>query len=886
MRFLLFILISFLGMQCVWATHNRAGEITYRQISGLTYEFTITTYTKASSVEADRNELAIFWGDGNTSILPRTTEIYLSNDIKLNRYTGRHTYSGPFNYVVYVIDPNRIESIINIAGSINVPFYIEDTLRILDPLIYGFNNSPVLLNPPIDFGNVGQVFKHNPNAYDPDGDSLSYTLIPPKQGVGLDVPGYVSPDGIVPGPDNVLTIDNKTGELVWDAPQRQGIYNVAILISEFRNGQPIGTVVRDLQIIIQASNNRPPVLSGPDQICVVAGDTVDVVYTATDPDTRDRIKLTSNGSPYEVTINKAAFRPLTEGNPSSSQFYWATTCDHLRNTDYQIIVKAEDNAPVPLVDLKTVVIKVLAPAPENLQGDFDPATNTVTLSWSSPYKCGDFSKFRGFSVWRKKGCGFEQDTCTSGLIGKGYTKIGETTTYSFVDNDLTRGNNYSYVVVADFSDKSQIGMLYNKFQSLPSLEFCLELPQNLPVLYHVDVKETDENNGKIYIEWSRPEAVALDTIINPGPYRMRLSRANGLNGTDFQVVREVIANSYFNITDTSFVDSNLNTLSHAYNYQIEFFVRGDDYLGVSDKASSVFLSIVPSDGTLSLSWIAEVPWENYRYRIYKKDEQTGSFIFIDSTENTTYIDTNLSNDSTYCYKVEAIGQYYLEEYKRPLYNFSQELCANPKDTAAPCAPVLTVENYCTNEQLAKGEFINYLRWTLPGNCQDSSIHKYLVYYKTARDAQFVLLDSVIGLSNKTFDHTLDQTLSGCYVVTAVDQTGNESDFSNEFCVSDCPDYKLPNVFTPNGDGKNDLFTPIIPYSGVSRISLKIFNRVGNLVFETEDPDINWDGTDIKNNKALPTAVFYYVCEVYFNALDGEQKLEEPLSGYIHLIREK
>src|SRR5690606_11295549 len=139
-QLLLLTILNCLFVINVFATHNRAGEITYTQVSGLTYDFTITTYTKGSFVDADRDELAILWGDETASTLPRTEEAFLSNDIKLNRYTGRHTYSGPFNYVVYVIDPNRIESILNISNSVNVPFYIEDTLKILDPTIYGFNS--------------------------------------------------------------------------------------------------------------------------------------------------------------------------------------------------------------------------------------------------------------------------------------------------------------------------------------------------------------------------------------------------------------------------------------------------------------------------------------------------------------------------------------------------------------------------------------------------------------------------------------------------------------------------------------------------------------------------------------------------------------------------
>ncbi|NQX98603.1 MAG: hypothetical protein HRT73_12105, partial [Flavobacteriales bacterium] len=60
------VLILFLLVSAnIFATHNRAGEITYAHISGLTYGITVTTYTKADS-PADRPNLEIFWGDGTS----------------------------------------------------------------------------------------------------------------------------------------------------------------------------------------------------------------------------------------------------------------------------------------------------------------------------------------------------------------------------------------------------------------------------------------------------------------------------------------------------------------------------------------------------------------------------------------------------------------------------------------------------------------------------------------------------------------------------------------------------------------------------------------------------------------------------------------------------
>jgi gliding motility-associated-like protein len=91
---------------------------------------------------------------------------------------------------------------------------------------------------------------------------------------------------------------------------------------------------------------------------------------------------------------------------------------------------------------------------------------------------------------------------------------------------------------------------------------------------------------------------------------------------------------------------------------------------------------------------------------------------------------------------------------------------------------------------------------------------------------------------------------------------------------------LPNVFTPNGDGKNDLFVPF-PYKYIQDIDLKIFNRWGTLVFQTTDKDINWDGKEQEDGKALSEGVYYYTCKVNTIRLKGIDQVE--LHGFVHLF---
>ncbi|PLX10122.1 MAG: hypothetical protein C0598_11065, partial [Marinilabiliales bacterium] len=202
-----FIVVLLLTINQLWATHQRAAEITYKHLNGWTYEFTITMYTLTSSPADDaRPTMPIFWGDESADELDR---IYFQpipdvNDMSLNIYKGVHTYPGPGNYKITVEDPNRNSGVINIPNSIDVPMFIESEL-IINPF-FGNNNSVQLLNPPIDMGCVGTLFIHNPVAYDIDGDSLSYKLVPCKGAGGYDIPGYTFPIT-----SESFTIDEITG---------------------------------------------------------------------------------------------------------------------------------------------------------------------------------------------------------------------------------------------------------------------------------------------------------------------------------------------------------------------------------------------------------------------------------------------------------------------------------------------------------------------------------------------------------------------------------------------------------------------------------------------------------------------------------------------------
>lgn len=81
----------------------------------------------------------------------------------------------------------------------------------------------------------------------------------------------------------------------------------------------------------------------------------------------------------------------------------------------------------------------------------------------------------------------------------------------------------------------------------------------------------------------------------------------------------------------------------------------------------------------------------------------------------------------------------------------------------------------------------------------------------------------------------------------------------------CCDVFVPNAFTPNGDGLNDEFKPVIN-PGQVVVSFEVFDRLGTLVYRTNSAAPAWNGTYL-NGKPAPTGVYMY--QIVYSCDDGE-----------------
>lgn len=145
----------------------------------------------------------------------------------------------------------------------------------IDLTITPCNSSPQFVDtvtgtsrPPIAYICEGQVSTFNQGAIDPDGDSLVYELGPCSANANADV-AYDIFNGYSPtsplGPTWNVQIDPVTGDITF-TPSPTGAVEIAVIcivVKEYRNGQLIGQIVRDMQVTVLADCNSPtPLTSG------------------------------------------------------------------------------------------------------------------------------------------------------------------------------------------------------------------------------------------------------------------------------------------------------------------------------------------------------------------------------------------------------------------------------------------------------------------------------------------------------------------------------------------------------------------------------------------------------------------------------------------------
>jgi gliding motility-associated-like protein len=942
------------------ASHGLAGEITYTYLPDPgdpgrftnTYRIRLTTYTNPCAAGVhDCNATIEVWAvigtnrvkqtypaleniqringlpgaSFSTGFCPREGERLRTlpggGCVYLNIYEATITFRGQGTFELRYFRPARIAGVVNMSNSGNVNWAVETTL--FNVVTRGVNNSPRLLNAPIDDACTNTLWTHNPGGFDPDGDSLSYELVPsqvydpPFIPRLVSTPGYNFPSALGGTPaTNQFSINVRSGLVTWRTPQLPGIYNFAFRVIEWRNGIRISDVLRDMAIIVSNCANRPPEIRALLDTCVKPNQTLNFPIAVRDPDLGDSLFLYLNNgldgpnAPFlrGATItppNNPNLRPqLGARNPTvgpnpvttfaiNTQFSWPIECTDIRAIPWQVDLYANDDfsradGQPTLAANHITTIRVIGPPVTNLSA-IPGANRTINLSWSAP-SCPNII---GYEIYRAAdSLGLPNDSCCSGGPGAGYVRIAAvngrlTTTFSNGPNLEFRGR-YCYRVAAIYTPSSGRNVV-----GCPSNEACVTLRRDFPVLLNNDIQTTNTASGSLALRWRSPNISTFNPVFDPLPYTYRLYQASGISGTGFPAtpIEQGIA-----FGDTQRTITNRNTVLQGYSYRVDLHDAAGDLLSQSDPASSIFLTATPANEAVSLSFQSLTGWVNSRYRIYRADSINGAFVQIDlvntptGASSVTYIDRNLTPGVRKCYYVEGEGSFNnATVHTGILLNKSNRVCAVPIDTVPPCAPnpaqitaVADCDNFSTKITIQTG-----------ASACASDFEGYIILYKPKRDdpdAAYVARDTIRSIGGGAteefvFTDALGAGFIGCYAIQALDTSGNTSKPTEPICLgAECPYFALPNVFTPNGDGANDRFIPVSidPYSArtIKRIVCYIYDRWGRLVSTSTNKDNLWDG---RVGSALAAeGTYFYVVEVVFQSPEPDRTFTRR--GSVSLLR--
>jgi gliding motility-associated-like protein len=121
---------------------------------------------------------------------------------------------------------------------------------------------------------------------------------------------------------------------------------------------------------------------------------------------------------------------------------------------------------------------------------------------------------------------------------------------------------------------------------------------------------------------------------------------------------------------------------------------------------------------------------------------------------------------------------------------------------------------------------------------------------------------------------------------AKDSFGCEDDHYDSAILNDIAlKYELANVFTPNGDGINDVYD--IAIKNQNYYYLSIYNRWGEIVYESSEDgtianDLNWNGMYRNGTVALPEGAYFYIFETDHRCNPNAERIK--IQGTVTLIR--
>ncbi len=711
-------------------------------------------------------------------------------------------------YVLAVTDQYRTAGIINIASSSSTGIAFTAPIPgVINNVDYHTNTSPEFAFKDTAIVCYNGIFTYQFSSSDAvDNDSLSYAF-----GNGLNTtstgtnPFYASLtynagfSGGAPMGSGVI-IDPVTGLISGTAPATTGEYVIAVYVTEWRNGVAIASVKKELQIYVYNCSLTAAALA-----------------------------------PSYINCNNFTFQFSNESTASNITSYNWDFGVPIITTD--VSTQATPSYTYPDTGTFTMKLKVA-----NAGGCEDSTTSTVKVypgfypgftvtgsCYQSPFIFTDTTRTR-YGIVNSRAWNFgdptgNNNTATTPTAAHQYTTAGNATVILIVGSDKGCLDTVRKTIV--INDKPQI--------HLPFTDTLICSGDQLPL----SVQTTGTS-----FSWSPLYNINNQTTSNPTVYP---------NDTTVYTVT---------VRENACVDSAKVTVNVLDFITVHF--AADTAMCASDT-----ITLRPVSDALSYLWTQSgnsntlnsttikypkaVPLQTTTYYVSanlghcQADAQTTVYV-------SPYPTVSVSADTSICFSTKATLHGYTNAAYftwAPAGGMLNATTLSP--TVAPKTTTtytlrVTDTFYCPKPSTAK-TIVHVIPQVVVNAGNDTAVvvgQPLQLNAIVSSDTASFLWSPATWL-NSAYIHNPKASISSAidsihYIVTATTPQGcTGSDGITVKVFTSLPNFFIPSAFTPNGDGLNDVFKPIV--AGIAEFRyFRVFNRWGQLVFETAQAGKGWDGT--------------------------------------------
>jgi hypothetical protein len=400
---LLFITLFLLSIgQVAQASHAVGADLTYTCIGNNTYEVTLRFYRDCGGVAAPSNPTISISGSSSCASVTSSASLSFISSQEVSQvcagtqtscaggsvqgtqesiYRGQiQLPSGCDSYTISFTECDRNSAITNLVVN-NTCIYVES---VINTALAPCNNSPQFSNLPVLYSCQGQISQFNHGFFDQDGDSLAFSLINPKTTGGANISFVSGLSATTPlrlQSGTTFQFNSSNGQMTFTPLVNVGqVAVISVRIDEYRNGLKIGSMIRDLQMIISATCSSLPPVSGTitpssgtvsgNLIASCGGTPLVIDFSVSDPDAADILTASSDIN----SVISGATTSVTGTNPINIQLIIPTAS--IPSGNYPFTITVNDGAcPTPNVQIIGYSLQITNPSP------------TVTINASATTIC-------------------------------------------------------------------------------------------------------------------------------------------------------------------------------------------------------------------------------------------------------------------------------------------------------------------------------------------------------------------------------------------------------------------------------------------------------------------------------------------------------------------